>query len=59
MWGALSASQVSRLQATFGNAVEMILSIFALREGLVRVVQGSLLGSVLSNLLLVNPRHSC
>ena len=43
------------LNATFGNAVEMILAVFALREGLVRVVQGSLLGSVLSNLLLVHP----
>merc|ERR1711865_55145 len=37
------------LNATFGNAVEMILSIFALQAGLIRVVQGSLL----SNLLLV------
>jgi len=41
------------LNATFGNAVEMMLSVFALREGLVDVVQGSLLGSILSNLLLV------
>jgi len=41
------------LNATFGNAVEMILSVFALRKGLVDVVQGSLLGSILSNLLLV------
>jgi len=41
------------LNATFGNAVEMILGLFALNEGLVRVVQGSLLGSILSNLLLV------
>eukprot|EP00913_Durusdinium_trenchii_P004696 g4361.t1 len=41
------------LNASFGNAVEMLLSAFALRKGLVTVVQGSLLGSVLSNLLLV------
>ncbi|CAE8699401.1 unnamed protein product, partial [Polarella glacialis] len=41
------------LNASFGNAVEMLLSIFALQEGLVGVVQGSLLGSILSNLLLV------
>lgn len=41
------------LNASFGNAVEMILSIFALRKGLIDVVQGSLLGSILSNLLLV------
>merc|ERR1711959_772283 len=41
------------LNATFGNAVEMLLAGWALRDGLVRVVQGSLLGSILSNLLLV------
>lgn len=41
------------LNATFGNAVEMIVTINALRAGLVGVVQGSLLGSILSNLLLV------
>eukprot|EP00897_Mesotaenium_endlicherianum_P010786 jgi/Mesen1/9736/ME000695S09051 len=41
------------LNATFGNATEIIISIFALREGLVRVVQLSLLGSILSNMLLV------
>lgn len=33
--------------------VELILSVLALREGLIRVVQASLLGSILSNLLLV------
>ena len=41
------------LNATFGNATEMIVSVFALRNGLLRVVQLSLLGSVVSNLLLV------
>ncbi len=41
------------LNATFGNAVELIISIFALREGLVEVVLASLTGSVLGNLLLV------
>jgi len=41
------------MSATMGNATEMIVSIFALRSGLLRVVQLSLLGSVLSNLLLV------
>lgn len=35
------------------NAVELILAVYALREGLVDVVQDSLLGSILSNLLLV------
>ncbi|KAL2610489.1 hypothetical protein R1flu_029062 [Riccia fluitans] len=41
------------LNATFGNATEMIISVFALRKGLMRVVQLSLLGSILSNMLLV------
>lgn len=41
------------LNATFGNAVEMIMVIQAVKLGLIRVVQGNLLGSVLSNLLLV------
>lgn len=41
------------LNATFGNATEMIISIYALKNGMVRVVQQSLLGSILSNMLLV------
>ncbi len=41
------------LNATFGNAVELIISIFALQAGLVDVVLASLTGSVLGNLLLV------
>ncbi|KAL8098769.1 hypothetical protein AgCh_031480 [Apium graveolens] len=41
------------LNATFGNATEMIISIYALKHGMIRVVQQSLLGSILSNMLLV------
>ncbi|MCY9162094.1 calcium/proton exchanger [Bacillus atrophaeus] len=41
------------LNATFGNAVELIISIFALKEGLTGIVLASLTGSVLGNLLLV------
>ena len=41
------------LNASMGNAPELVIAIFALRKGLLRVVQLSLLGSVLSNLLLV------
>lgn len=41
------------LNATFGNLMEMIFSIQALKAGLINVVQGTLLGSILSNLLLV------
>jgi len=41
------------LNATFGNAVEMILTVQTLRAGQLGVVKGTLLGSILSNLLLV------
>ncbi|KAK6915174.1 Sodium/calcium exchanger membrane region [Dillenia turbinata] len=41
------------LNATFGNVTEMIISIYALKNGMIRVVQQSLLGSILSNMLLV------
>jgi Ca2+:H+ antiporter len=41
------------LNATFGNATELIISIFALRNGLLRIIQVSLLGSIISNMLLV------
>ncbi|XP_070673674.1 vacuolar cation/proton exchanger 3-like isoform X2 [Malus domestica] len=41
------------LNATFGNATELIISIYALKRGMIRVVQQSLLGSILSNMLLV------
>lgn len=41
------------LNASFGNAVELIVAIVALTQNQLRLVQTSLLGSVLSNLLLV------
>ena len=41
------------LNATFGNAPEVIIGIFALRDNLVDVVQASLTGSIISNSLLV------
>ena len=41
------------LNATFGNATELIVSYFALEKGLLSVVKSSLMGSILSNLLLV------
>ncbi|NEX80063.1 calcium/proton exchanger [Bacillus thermocopriae] len=41
------------LNATFGNAVELIISIFSLKAGLIGVVLASLTGSVIGNLLLV------
>ena len=41
------------LNATFGNATELIISFFAIRAGLFDVVKASLAGSVLGNILLV------
>src|ERR687895_2632951 len=41
------------LNATFGNAPELIIALFAVHEGLFEVVRGSLTGSVIGNLLLV------
>ena len=41
------------LNATFGNAAEMIISIFALTHGLFVVVRTALIGSILGQLLLV------
>ncbi|XP_030464374.2 vacuolar cation/proton exchanger 3-like isoform X1 [Syzygium oleosum] len=41
------------LNATCGNATELIIALFALHENKIHVVKYSLLGSVLSNLLLV------
>lgn len=41
------------LNATLGNAAELIITIFALREGLVELVRASITGSILGNLLLV------
>ncbi|WIA41716.1 hypothetical protein OEZ86_009061 [Tetradesmus obliquus] len=41
------------LNATFGNATEVIIAAFAIKKGLLRVVKLTLLGSIISNLLLV------
>jgi Ca2+:H+ antiporter len=43
----------SLLNVTFGNATELIIGIFALQAGLIDVVKASIVGSILSNLLLV------
>lgn len=41
------------LNATFGNATELIIAVLALRAGLVDVVKATITGSIISNLLLV------
>ena len=43
-WGGM-------LSASLGNAPEIIIGFFALRQGLVRVVKSSLAGSIVGNLL--------
>jgi Ca2+:H+ antiporter len=45
-WGGL-------LNATFGNATELIIALVALNAGLVGVVKASITGSIIGNLLLV------
>lgn len=41
------------INVTFGNAVELIIFIIALVKNEIRIVQASLLGSILANLLLI------
>lgn len=41
------------LNATFGNAAELIIAIVALRAGLIDLVKASITGSILGNLLLI------
>lgn len=41
------------LNATFGNATELIIALIALKAGLVEVVKASITGSIIGNLLLV------
>jgi Ca2+:H+ antiporter len=41
------------MNVTFGNAVELIIFIIALVKNEIRIVQASLIGSILSNLLLI------
>ena len=41
------------LNATFGNAAELIIAVVALRSGLIDLVKASITGSILGNLLLI------
>ena len=41
------------LNATFGNAAELIIAFFALQAGLYGIVKASITGSIIGNLLLV------
>lgn len=52
--GRLRPAVIGTLQAIIGNVPELIIGIMALRQGLVLVVQGALIGSALNLLLLGN-----
>ncbi len=41
------------ISATFGNSIELIIAIIALQNGLIRVVQASMIGSIIGNILLL------
>lgn len=41
------------ISATFGNSIELIIAIIALQNGLIRVVQASMIGSIMGNILLL------
>ncbi|MER7167989.1 sodium:proton exchanger [Micromonospora sp. NPDC000207] len=52
--GRMRPATIGTFQAVVGNLPELIICIFALRAGLVTVVQAALIGSVLNLLLLGN-----
>ena len=41
------------VSATFGNIIELLIAVLALRQGLVDVVKGSIVGSIIGNILLM------
>jgi Ca2+:H+ antiporter len=41
------------MSATFGNAIELIIAIFALQAGLIEIVQASIIGSIIGNILFL------
>jgi len=41
------------VNATFGNIIELIIALFAINAGLVDIVRASIIGSIISNLLLL------
>ena len=49
----LGAGVGGLLNATFGNAAELIIALVAMQQGLFDVVKASLTGSIIGNLLLV------
>jgi Ca2+:H+ antiporter len=51
--GRLGSSAAGMIQSALGNLPELFIALFALRQGLVEVVQSALVGSVIANGVLV------
>ena len=51
--GRVSTTISALVNATFGNAVEFLIAIFALQNGLVEMVKASITGSIIINVLLL------
>jgi Ca2+:H+ antiporter len=49
----VSTTVAALINATFGNAIEFFIAIFALRQGLVDLVKASMVGSIVINVLLL------
>ncbi|OGO31644.1 MAG: calcium/proton exchanger [Chloroflexi bacterium RBG_16_56_11] len=49
----VSSTVSALLNATFGNAIEFLIAVFALRQGLVDMVKASMVGSIIINVLLL------
>jgi len=49
----VGSSVASVIQSGLGNLPELFISLFAIREGLIRVVQSALVGSIIANSVLV------
>ena len=56
--GRIGPAAGGLLNATFGNATELIIGVFALQAGLYEVVKASLVGSILGNVLAVSVSRS-
>jgi Ca2+:H+ antiporter len=51
--GRVGSSIASVIQSALGNLPELFIALFAIREGLIRVVQAALVGSIIANSVLV------
>jgi Ca2+:H+ antiporter len=49
----VGSSVASVVQSALGNLPELFIALFAIREGLIRVVQAALVGSIIANSVLV------